>query len=84
VPNFNAEGKVYRRQAQPITGHARPDPVVHTGTIAECVRWVMAQSNDNDRKTCYMPVPRQAGFKKDELRYPDIEAFYRGADFPKG
>ena len=57
-----------------------PQPV-HSGTVAECMKWVMAKRDY--QATYFMTVPLEAGFIKKELGYPDIEAITQRPDFPK-
>ena len=82
MSDFNAKADVYCTQVQPAGGHRPilPPKLVHSGTVAECIRWVMAKREY--REIYSMTVPLEAGFIKAELDYRDIEAIYRRHDFP--
>jgi hypothetical protein len=83
MSDFNAHADVYCLQVQP-SGTYRPIQLprpVHSGTIADCVNWVMAKRDY--RETYFMTVPLEAGFIKDELRYPDIQQIAARLDFPR-
>jgi hypothetical protein len=84
MSDFNAKADVYRTEFRDVGGH-RPLPSfkpIHSGTIAECVRWVMAKRHDYPQ-TYSMRVPLEAGFITNELHYQDIEAISQRPDFPK-
>jgi hypothetical protein len=85
MSDFSAKADIYRVEFKSAVGHRpiSPPKSIRSGTIAECVRWIMAKRPD-DRKTYFMIVPLEAGFIKNELRYSDIEAIFQRPDFPKG
>jgi hypothetical protein len=84
MSDFNAKASIYRVEFKSAGWHRpiSPPRPIRSGTIAECVRWVMTKRPD-DRKTYFVTVPAEAGFIKNELRYPDIEAIFQHPDFPK-
>ena len=83
MSDFEAKASIYRVEFKSAGWHRPISPAkpIRSGTVAECVRWVMAKRPD-DRKTYFMTVPPEAGFKN-ELRCPDIEAISQRPDFPK-
>ena len=83
MPNLNARADVYCHgginvgKFQPLP---QPEPV-HSGTIADCVQWVL--KNHQGYPNLYnLVIPLEAGFQKNELYYPDIEAISKRPDFP--
>jgi hypothetical protein len=84
MSDFNALAELHRLEM------TRPDPtkalsgprMVHTGTVAECVRKVMAK-REPDRQIYSMTVKLEAGFGGPTLHYREIEQTARRADFPK-
>jgi hypothetical protein len=84
MSNLNAHADVYCHggisvpKFQPIP-QRRP---MHSGTIAECVRWVM--KNHQGYPDLYsLVIPFEAGFQTNELWYRDIEAISKRPDFPR-
>jgi hypothetical protein len=84
MSDFDAKASIYRVEFKSAGGHRPISPAkpIRSGTVAECVRWVMAKRPD-DRKTYFIAVPPEAGFVKNELRYPDVEAISQRPDFLK-
>jgi hypothetical protein len=82
MPDFTAKADIYRVEFKSSAGHRpiAPSKPIRSGTVAECVRWIMAKRPD-DRKTYFMTVALEAGFLKGELRYRDIEDIARRVDF---
>jgi hypothetical protein len=82
MSNFNALANVYVERVGQPGGH-RPlltSQVVHSGTVAECVKWIMSRDYP---ETYFMTVRLEAGFfNKDVLRYREIEALFERPDFP--
>jgi hypothetical protein len=84
MSDFTAKANIYRVEVKRAGGlrHLPGPKAVRSGTIAECVTWIMAKRPD-DRKTYFMTVPLEAGLINKELRYQDIEAVSQRPDFPK-
>jgi hypothetical protein len=84
MSDFNARGDVYRSETRTAGGHRplSPSQPVYSGTVADCVKWVMAKKHDYP-ETYFMTVPLEAGFIKSELCYQNIEAISQRADFTK-
>jgi hypothetical protein len=83
MSDFNAQANVYCHVVKPTIGHQpllSPKPI-HSGTVAECIKWVMAKREYQE--TYFMSVPLAAGFIKKELGYLDIKAISHRPDFPK-
>jgi non-canonical (house-cleaning) NTP pyrophosphatase len=83
MSDFNAPADVYCHVVKPTTGHQPmlPPKPVHSGTVAECIKWVMAKREYQE--TYFMTVPLEAGFIKNELGYFDIKTISHRPDFPK-
>jgi hypothetical protein len=83
MSDFSAQADVYNHVVKPARGYQPllPPQPVHSGTVAECIKWVMAKRDYHE--TYFMTVPLEAGFIKKELGYPDIEAISQRPDFPK-
>jgi len=83
MSDFNAHADVYCHVVKPTTGHQPmlPPKPVHSGTVAECIKWVMAKREYQE--TYFMTVPLEAGFIKNELGYFDINTISHRPDFPK-
>jgi hypothetical protein len=84
MSDFNAKADVYRTVMKAPAGHRfMPPPApIHSGTIAECISWVMTK-HDGYPETYSMRVPLEAGFQTNVLHYRDIEAISKLADFPR-
>jgi hypothetical protein len=84
MSNFDMPANVYMVNGRQAGGHRplTPSRTVHSGTVTECVRWVMAKIHDYP-ETYSMTVPLEAGFIKGELSYQEIEAISKRSDFPK-
>jgi hypothetical protein len=83
MPNFNATAEVYCDGVNSV-GKFQPIPQrkpIHSGTIEECVRWVMKHHQGSDLYG--LAIPLEAGFQTNDLRYRDIEAISKRPDFPK-
>lgn len=85
MSNFNAHAEVYRAAVRHATNHEPilPPKPIHTGTVTECVRYVMTR-HDGYPLTYSMRLPLEAGFQTNELHYRDIEAISKRPDFPRG
>ena len=84
MSDFSAKADVYRAVMKAPTGHRFMPPAapIHSGTIAECISWVMTK-HDGYPDTYSMRVPLEAGFQTNELHYRDIEAISKRPDFPR-
>jgi hypothetical protein len=80
MPDFNARSDVYVAMMREPRRTQSLLPV-HTGTLAECVRYVLTK-HDGYPETYAMRLPLEAGFQTKELHYRDIEAIARRPDFP--
>jgi len=83
MSNFNAKADVYRQEMKsPARDGVIPQrKPVHSGTIVQCVKWIMDKRHDYP-ETYSMTVPLESGFQKCELDYRDIEAISKRSDFP--
>ena len=83
MSDYNAPAQVYS-VGLPTPGLHQPmiPTPVYIGTVAECVRLVIAKKHDYP-ETYYITVPLEAGFIKDKLDYQDIKAISNRSDFPK-
>jgi len=75
MPNFSAHADVYCHGGINV-GKFQPIPApkpVHSGTITECVTWVM-KHHQGYPDLYSMVIPLEAGFQTNELHYPDIAA----------
>jgi len=83
MPNYNAQAHVYCHggvNVEKFQRIPRAKPI-HSGTIAECVKWVM--KNHQGYPDIYsMTIPLDAGFQTNELYYREIEALSKRPDFP--
>jgi hypothetical protein len=84
MSDFSAKADVYRQEMKsPAQDRVIPQTKpVHSGTIAQCVKWVMDKRHDYP-ETYSMTVPLEAGFIERTLGYRDIEAIAKRPDFPK-
>jgi hypothetical protein len=84
MADFNALAELHRLEMSPLdqTKSLSGPRMVHTGTVAECVRKVMAK-RDPDRAPYSMTVKLEAGFGGPSLGYLEIEDISHRADFPK-
>jgi hypothetical protein len=84
MPNFNADAEVYRAAVEHYGAHRPilPSRPIHTGTVAECVRYIMSK-HDGYPETYSMRLPLEAGFQTNQLHYRDIEAISKRSDFPR-
>lgn len=84
MSDFSAKAGVYRAVMKAPTGHPFMPPAgpIHSGTIAECISWVMTK-HDGYPDTYSMRVPLEAGFQTNELHYRDIEVISKRPDFPR-
>jgi hypothetical protein len=85
MSDFNAKAHVYVAMMKAPVGHRSmpPPQAVHSGTIAECVKYVMTK-HDGYPETYSLRIPLEAGFQTNELHYRDIEAISKRSDFPRG
>jgi hypothetical protein len=84
MSDFSAQADVYRLEAKsPAKDRVIPQQKpVHSGTIAQCVKWVMDKRHDYP-ETYSMTVPLEAGFIGRTLGYREIEAMSKRPDFPQ-
>jgi hypothetical protein len=54
------------------TGQVHIPKPVYTGTVKQCVQWMMTKENEYP-ETYSMTVPLEAGFQKRELRFDEVK-----------